>query len=324
MIEEVSGPKPGRRLGPWTPEVLGEYTLLSYSRWKVDRVPQDSSADAADNESLGMEVFEMLDPPGAFGLFSTWHLSGQRLELPVDNLYHEGHLVFWRGSYFFHVNGWSQPHLKNLASALIRALPLINIYPLTVVHLPQENLVRDSIRFYVGEASFRLHPQFPKELAGQLGFQDDIEVTAARYAPGNHSLFLIGYPTTALASHYFVKLQNALQGYFSAQGVYMKRAGVIISLFFGPEQEAQQVLAKVDYAPTLKWIYEKKREPEMQRRQVITYMDLVTNAIFATGIFILLTLAAGFVAGVARYQVFKHYPQLTQRDEMIRLKIVDE
>ena len=323
-VEEITTLEDGQQLGPLAPDVLMDYRLVSYSHWQVE--PQKPTEDTVvtNTQSSEMEVYEMQDSTGAFGVFSLWNLSGRPLVLPVENLYRDGHLVFWRGSYFFHLTGSSQQGLKNLASRLIQSVPQINIYPLTVVHLPQETLIPNSIRFYTGKASFALAEDFPQFLVNQMGFADEIEITRAQYAPGNHSLFLIGYPTNALAASYFLELQNALRDYFSPQAIYMKRSGVIISIFLGPEPKALEILAQVEYAPTIKWVYEKTLDPEAlkeKRGEVVGFLGMVRRSVISTFFFMAFTLCAGILAGLTRYHVVNRYPSRPRRDQAIQLKI---
>ncbi len=254
-LNEISGTEKQAGIGPFSRLILDEYILLSYSHWAVQ--PQV----AFQSPPLQLEIYEMKDSLGAFGMFSIWpslleEAPQKRLDLSVDNYSSDHGLIFWRGAYFFHLSHADpgthyKPSLLDLAHVLVDAITQLNLHPVTVIHLPKEGLIRDSIRFYLGEASFALNEDFPEALAAEIGFDKQIEVTLARYSDDGHELFLLGYPTASLADHHFVKLQNALQGYFSAEGVYMKRSGLIVSIFFGPEARAQEILPKIHYLPTI-------------------------------------------------------------------------
>ena len=297
--------------------------MLSYSRWKVR---SDAGPDADPSQVTDMEVYQLQDSPGAFGIFTLWSAPGERLDLPVENFSQHRELLFWRGSFVFHLSESPRERLQDLSRRLIRAVPQINIYPLTVVHLPQENLIRKSIRFYLGNSSLALSRHFPQSLRGRLGFEDQIEVAAAQYAPEGHFLFLVGYPTTALAADYFVKLQNALQDHLSPQGIYMKKVGVLVGIFFGPEAEALQVLGAVEFSPGVKWVYEKQPDPEdlgKKRGEIVTFLGLVRGTFIATSVFIVLTLCVGLATGVLRYQLIKRYPKIYEQEEMVQLKLFD-
>ena len=309
--------------GRFSIKVLQEYGLLSYSRWKVR--PEGKSG-VNPFQATVMEVYELQDSPGAFGIFTLWDAPGESLDLPVENSYQNRELLFWRGSFVFHLSGSSREQLRDLSHLLLGAIPLINIYPLTVVHLPQEGLIRHSIRFYVGEVSFAQSPNFPRSLLNRLGFEDPIEVATARYSPEGHFLFLIGYPTTALAADHFVKLQNGLQEHFSPQGIYMKKVGVLVGIFLGPEAEAHRILGEIDYSPGVKWVYEKQLGPEeleKKRGKLVNFLGLVRQAFIGTALFILFTLGCGLLSGAIRYQVIRRYPHIHAQEELVQLRLLD-
>jgi hypothetical protein len=310
---------------PFSPQVIDDFILSHYSRWAVQAV------DPTLNTPLELEVYEMQDPQGAFGVFSNWNHSSsdllpQRLDLSVDNYFFNGRLIFWRGAYFFHLKAALQEPAHHevqeaFARTLIEALPLLNLHPLTVIHLPQENIIQESIRFYPGEASFGLNSHFPRNLIPPLGFEHHIEVTAAKYSPGNQQLYLVGYPTPGLAADHSVKLQNAMEGYFSPEGVYMRRSGVIVSIFFGPESEAQKILPKIQYAPTIKWIYQKDVDPEELRQQTVAFLGSVHRTLVAILVFLPLALVIGLAAGLVRYSLFQLYPLVRDQGDTIHLDI---
>ncbi|MEE8348702.1 MAG: DUF6599 family protein [Acidobacteriota bacterium] len=324
LLTESSGQE-GNFDSPFSAQIIDEFILLHYSRWRVRASAPPSPS------SLEVEIFEMHDPQGAFGLFSNWNhlyseLSPQRLNLPVDNYYLNESLVFWRGTYVFHVKGEPQvsvplSHLEEFSGRLIQALPLLNLHPLTVIHLPKENLVPETIRFYLGEASFALNRHFPQELISSLGFEHPIEVTAARYSPGDPYLYLIGYPTPALAVEYSTILQNAMESYFSPEGVYLRRSGVIISMLFGPESAAQKILPQVTYAPSIQWIYQKQVDPEIRRQETVTFLESVAGTLTLILFFLPFVLVTGVAAGGLRYALFQSFPRVREAGEMVHLTL---
>ncbi len=155
-----------------------------------------------------------------------------------------------------------------------------------------------------------------------MGFDKDIEVALAQYAPNDHVLFLIGYPTTALAADYLVSLQNAMQDYFSPQGVYMKRAGLMIAIFFGPEPTAREILAKIHYIPTITWLYQKDLDPERVMRDIVgSFMGIVRAILILILLFISLTVSLGITAGIARHQLLKRFPKFFKQSDLVNLKL---
>ena len=326
LLSELSPTEEQAGIGPFSGTLLEEYILLSYSRWDVR--PESTS----ELPSLELEIYEMKDALGAFGMFSIWQsllkeASQERLNLSVDNYYSNQSLVLWRGHYFLHISEpepgqSSRQTLGNLAQTLVEAIPLLNLHPGTVLHLPKEGLIRESIRLYLGKSALALNPHFPQGWSAQMGFDRDIEVAFAQYAPHGDVLFLIGYPTTALAADYLVRLQNAMQDYFSPQGVYMKRTGLLVALFFGPEPRALEILSKIHYIPTITWLYQKDLDPERVMRDMVgSFMGIVRAILVMILLFIGLTISLGITAGVARHQLLKRFPKLFKQGDLVHLKL---
>lgn len=316
------------QVGPFDREILDEYILRSHSKWLVD-------TEGSEKAVFEMEVYEMEDEVGAFGLFSIWdnfeEQAPERLNLIVDNEYWDQTLIFWRGKYVFYLRGptgasVSKEVFRSLAEDLIKKIPLLNLHPLTVIYLPTEGLRQDSIRVYLGKASFALDDYFPDSMASAIGFENQIEVSHARYEPEGRGLYLVAYPTIELAAGHFAKLQNAMQSYFSPEGVYMKRSGVLIPIFFGPEAAAQNLLSKVEYVPSIKWIYRKDEEADLRaqaRREVTSFLQVLARSLLLTLVFAAVTIGGGCAAGLLRYGILQRFPGIRKRDEMIRLGLAD-
>jgi hypothetical protein len=330
LLTEIDSPGNTTHLEPFSEPLLVEAGFQGYSSWDLRM---------SGSPQLRIEVFQMTDPLGAYELFTLWpDLADDsdlvQLDLPIGVRFSPSEAILWRGYYFCRVrpqtrSPLTEEILARIVGDFLEAIETENLLPVSVSHLPQEQLVPGSIRFYLGAEGLSLNERFPEPLLREIGLEDKIEIAFARYEPGDHSLFLVGYPTPALADDYSIRLQNRLQGFFSAEGVYLKRAGVVICLFIGPEEQAREVLLRVEYTPrevllrveytpTIKWLYEKKRDPSAEN---ITFLGLITQTILGIGVFLLLILGAGFATGLARYEVLRRYPQLTRRKEMVRLNL---
>jgi len=315
--QELLEAEQGARVGSYSSPVLKEYGLTSYSVWEA--VPT-----SAKGPSTTVEVYELRDSTAALGLFSIWDESegrspGRRLDLPQDNWYEDQDLVFWRGNRFFHLERKDKSERREaemtaLARAMIHALPGPQELPVSVVHLPEQEMLPDSVHFYLGKESLGLNKDFPKPLHQVVGMQDDIEIAAARYSPNDTPLFLIAYPTPKLASQYFLKIQTALSSHFSQKGLYVTKSGVLIGLCVGSEEDANRILSRVKYTPSVQWLDEKP-DPN------VTGMRFIVRALLGTFAFLLLTLGFGMLVGYLRYQFIRRYPEIGKKGEMVRLKI---
>lgn len=298
-------------------EFLREVGIVSLSRWHI----RDDSG-----RSLEADVYESADSRGAYALFSWWpvrhSIEGRELPLAVGNLYSKSQTVFWNGPFFWSLHGlsgnWQAEDVASFVTAIVSAINLENHLPVTISHLPAESLVPGSTRFYCGPSTLARNETFPRELIPVLREQEELEVAYAQYGAEGSSLFLIGFPTVALAEDGLVHLQDALREVFSPQGIYMKRSGILVAVFLGPQAAAETVLGHVQYKPTIQWLRDKR--PELTNEQ-ITFLGLVARAIIGTGVLVLAILAVGGAAGLFRYWLLGRFPNLFRRDEMIRLDL---
>ena len=305
--------------GDFSQPVLEEYTLQSYSRWRLQG-PGDFS--------LGMEVHEMLHQQGAFGMYRLDSLlrpgARDRLELPVENRYGKGSCVFWRGPFLFRLSARPGPQardqLKGAVAALLDAIPIVNLHPVTVLHLPRQDLVTESVGIYLGPAALAYNDRFPDPLMDKIGFQDRVEVAFADYGPEGGSLFLLAYPTPSLAADYFLVLQNSLHSFFSPDGIYIKRSGLLLAVFLGTESRAQAVLGEVQWAPAVKWVHDRTVEvkPSGQAR---SFLDMLLRTALATVCFILGSLGFGFLLGYIWHRIDESFPLWAARNDAIRLNL---
>ncbi len=291
--------------GQFPPEIVHEYGFLSFTRWQI-------RPGAAI-----LEVYEMADTQAAFGLFTIWNEgrreTGRSLALTVENLLLDELLAFWRGHYFFVLHSAPSDLLLSFPLLLKRAIDERNLHPVSVFQLPADSLIRPSIRFYLGQKAIQTNPFIPRQLIGHLGFQDQVEATIARYEPDGFQLLLLAYPTPSVADDYAGRIQDALQSVFSEHGIYMKRSGPLLGLFFGPLAGATPVLENLQYTATVEWVHEEDawlRDLERNRAEMVTFFGLVTRSILFTGVFIVVVFSLGIAAGFLRIALLRRFPTM--------------
>ena len=299
-------------------DIVEEYGFLSFTRWSV-------------RPGTGiLDVYEMIDTQAAYGLFTIWQEKrrddSQTLPLGLENLLLDGRLAFWRGHYFFILeSSTAQPDLLSSFPPLLKnAIDERNLHPVSVFQLPADNLVRPSIRFYVGQKAIGTNPVIPRQLIDHLGFEDQAEATIARYEPDGFPLLLLAYPTPSVADEYAGRIQDVLQSVFSEDGIYMKRSGPLLGLFLGPLPIATAVLDDLHYTATVEWVQEedaKLRDLERNRAEMVTFFGLVTDSILFTGFFILLVLALGIGAGLLRIALLRRFPAMGRGSQTIFLDL---
>ena len=312
-IDSSQGPPP--RDFPF--DIVQEYGFLSFTEWRIQPGP------------ARLDVYEMTDTQAAYGLFTIWEEgrrdSEQSLLMGLENRLIEGRLAFWRGHYLFILHSSPAPDFLSTFPPLLKAaIDERSLYPVSVFHLPDEHLVRPSIRFYVGEEAIATNPDIPRQLIGHLGFEDEAEATAARYEPDGFLLLLLAYPTPSLADLYADRIQDALESVFSKDGIYMKRSGPLLGLFFGPLPAATAVLDALHYTARVEWVHEKDtqlRDLEGNRAEMVTFFGIVTGSIFFTGAFILVVLALGIGTGLLRLALPPRFRSISRGDETIVLDL---
>ncbi len=298
--------------------ILEEYGLLSFSRWRI------RPGDAV------LKVYEMADTQGAFGVFSIWgderRDQGSALPIGIENLRLGDRVAFWRGHYFFVLS--SAAAGSDLFSVfplrLKKAIDERNLHPVSVFQLPARDLIRPSIRFYLGREAMSRNPIIPSQLISHLGFEDEVEAALAGYEPHGSPLLLLAYPTASVADAYAARIQDALQSVISRDGIYMKRSGPLLGLFLGPLPDAEKVLGDLQYTATVQWVHEKDallRQLERERGEIVTFFGLVTGSIVGTGAFMLVVLGLGLTAGFLRVVVINTFPGFGRRRRTIFLDL---
>lgn len=308
-----------RAAGEFSGPVLEEYALQSYSRWRLQ---------GPGGSSLVVEVHEMLHQQGAFGLYRLDSLlrpgARDRLQLPVENRYGEGSCIFWRGPFLFRLTARAGPQardrLKGAVAALVEAIPIVNLHPVTVLHLPRQDLVTESVGIYLGPAALLYNDRFPDPLMDKIGFQDRVEVAFADYGPEVGSLFLLAYPTPSLAADYFLELQNSLHSFFSPDGIYIKRSGLLLAVFLGTEPRAQAVLGEVQWAPAVKWVHD-RTVPVEPKGEARSFLDMLLRTALATVCFIVGSLGLGCLVGYIWHRIDERFPVWSARNDAINLNL---
>lgn len=280
--------------------------------------------------SVRAEIFKFLDPAGAYS-----YLLAQASGPPENGACATGDDAIWC---------WRQKYVLRLpvqageGNALADSLRQVGQSwsesaggpgspPVLVRHLPRTGLLQSSIRYELGPVGLARHVE--ASMLEQFGMENDVEAVVAGYTRGESRgrLILLGYPTTALARQYAERLKQFNKTYPHVVGV--KRAGVIVGVTAGmPPDMARQILERVQYAPSIKWIYKKEDDLAFLRRQeqkqAASLMGTVVTAILFTIVFCAATAFGGLGVGVLRYWL-NEYTSFREkragRTGMIRLNL---
>lgn len=286
-------------------DLLDEAGLLSLSVWRT----------TSGEPTLEVQVYETADSRGAYQLYSWWKLAGTQPtasveSLPVGNAVGAGEGLFWRSNYMLRVSGPDTaefaPVFTRFVEAFARTIPLDNFLPVSVTHLPDDGLDRDSVRFYLGPETLRKNPDFPAGLIGRIGFEHRAEVAFGRY--GDKPLFLIGYPTVAMAKEYEGRLAVVLGSAGDPRGFTLRRSGILLGLARAENGQFPSLLAGLQYKPRVQWLRDRRLSQTRQER--MTFFGLLTQTFLGIGFLLLMVLAIGGFAGLTRYELLRRFPWL--------------
>lgn len=277
-----------------------------------------------------IELYEFADVAGAYSFFLGGSGGGTLLAEGSMIRSADGSILCWRQNYVLQVHVPASVSVavvdavaaqgRSWAETIGERAPV----PVMVRHLPPDRLLSGTVRYELGVAGLGRHVD--AELLAQFGMEKNVEAAVGDYQGGGR-LVLLGYPTAALARQYQERLKQFIQGYPVPAGV--KRAGVIVAVASRMDPETtRQVLERVQYAPSVKWIYKKEADSTYLRRlaerEASGVMGTVVTAILFTLLFCGITAVGGLSVGVARYWANEHYPNWggrLQRIERIQLHL---
>ena len=250
------------------------------------------------------------DPTGAMAAFE-WQRPAGATPSSAGSLAVETPqaLVLAFHNYLLRFEGWKPagnalaPFVESLPSVDQSALPTLPGY------MPVANRVPNSERYVLGPASLALFEKRipPSAAAFNLGSEGQFARFPAK--GGDLTLGIFSYPTPSLARE-----REAAFG--ALPGAVVKRSGPLVAVILSPSDpdEAQRLLAKVQYQATITW---SERMP--------TARDNVGNlilTIFAlAGLLLLFCLAAGIAFGGFRVFARRFFKGWVDEEPMILLHL---
>jgi hypothetical protein len=307
------------------PEEIGPETGLR-SAWLRGFILKSLQSLHDNHDSIRADIFEMLDPPGAYGLYTlastTLH---EEVSVANGGRASENVLAFWKGNYFFLLRGAPSRSLQKLAQELASQVSYAGEVPPIVDLLPRKNLEPSSIQFYVKD----LLPSDGAlaDLRPLLSLDKSVQAAIGLYRPNGKRVIVLGYPNPALAYQAFERVEGYVRD--KSHGVYAKRAGLLLGLTEGmPEDQARALLEEIRYTPKVKWIVDKQEPNKLLGRGVPFLLNTVVSSLAFSFLFILGTATVGVAFGVFRFYLHRVRPDnffdRPERVGMIRLRIVDK
>jgi len=310
----------------------GSFLPRSFSGWQVEPQSLKGATDAAavdpadaavlkeygfansegasygrSGRKMQIKAARFNDASGAFGAFSYYVQPQMRVETIGDKgASNNARILFYKGNILVdvtleHVTAMSAADLRALAEALPRPQGNLAALPTLPGNLPAQSQLPNTSRYVVGpEALARLAVPIPAQL---VDFSKSPEVVMAKYrtSGGEAALTIVGYPTPQIAREKLTALQSA-----SLPGgpFYFKRSGPFVAAVNGsiPADEAQSLLASVNYDADVTWNQPTKLKPDEDRGGfVVALVLLCVIAVLAALIF-------GFAFGGIRILISRLFP----------------
>jgi len=327
----------------------GAFLPGSFSGWKVEAQSVKSSADpgsvdAADasvlkeygfagsetatydrnGRKMEIKAARFNDASGAFGAYTYYVQPQMRIETIGDKgASNNTRILFFKGNILVDVSlaqvtAMSGADLRALAEAL--PLPKGNLATLPALpgNLPAQSQLPNSSRYIVGpEALARLGVPIPAQL---VDFSKSPEIVIAKYrsSAGEAALTIVGYPTPQIARDKIAAMQSAQ---IPGGPFYFKRSGPFVAAVNGsiPSDEAQSLLASVNYDADVTWNQPTKLKPDEDRAGFIVALILLCV------ISVLAALIFGFAFGGIRILLNRFFPNRffsrSKAAEFIRLNL---
>ncbi len=259
-------------------------------------------------DALGVTLYRMADPSGAFGAFTYLRPAG----MAASNLSQyaaasPNRALVVVGNFLVDASGaavaQSRKDLESLAAAL---KPKADARPFPSIgsHLPAENMVPGSERYVVGPIT--LHALFPVGSGDWLGFSNGAEAISARYRKGNSeaTLLIVEYPTQQIASRHFDSAQATVHAISVAPTpgslfLSWERDDNLISIVFGAAASnfASTLVKKVIFGHNITW-----NEPSYKATE-LSWPTYVIGAFTGAGIIMVFSIVSGIGFGLIRVAI---------------------
>ncbi|HWF05711.1 MAG TPA: DUF6599 family protein [Candidatus Angelobacter sp.] len=285
---------------------------------------EESATYSRNGRGMLIRAARFNDATGAFGAY-TYYVQPQ---MQIEKIGDQGassnqRILFFKGNILVdvtieHLTAMSGADLRALADALPRPKGNIATLPTLPGNLPSQSLLKNTSRYIIGpEALTRLGVPIPAPL---IDFSKGPEITFGKYRSsyGEASVTLIGYPTPQIARERMAAMQAAA---LSGGPFYFKRTGPYLVAVTGniPPDEAQSLLASVNYDADVTWNQPTKPKPREDSAGFI--VALVLLCVFA----VLAALVFGFLFGGIRILANRIFPKRvfkqSEAAEIIRLDL---
>ena len=269
---------------------------------------RDAKKYTAEGNAATISAVEFTDATGAYSAFTLlrtpeMHPCAGGNSLGVDCSVSAGKLLFWQGDTVVSVApAGTKPISASSFNELVSTLPKPSgskgAHPLLPTRVPQDGLVKDSLRYAVGPLTYAAGGG--QISASMIDFSKSPEILTARYTGrvGRGVLTTIFYPTPTIAGDRMRAMEAAIKGgslptSFMAGSPQVSRSGPIVALASNGFNAADgaKLVARVKYQAEITW---NKPEGYMEQFKISNAASVMVQIM----IFVLVMVGAALVLGL--------------------------
>jgi hypothetical protein len=265
------------------------------------------------SEKLGVQVYRMKDPTGAYGLYS-YMLSA---DLPNGGLTERSAVGTARalaleGNLLLDIRGTDLPKREKDLKALVAVVKTHaeeGPFPTLPNQMPEEGMIERSDHYLLGPAA--LYQFVPLAGGDWLGFSQGAEAESARYRMEGHevTLLLVDFPTPQTAAKHLNDIQqrfhaNAAAPDATSSPLFAKRSMTLLAIVSGArtKAEADALLKQVASSEEITW-----NEPTFQFKEP-SITAMIASTIIGAGVICMFAIVSGIAFGGVRLVVKRYFP----------------
>lgn len=308
LPNEVSGWTQTTGVAPAPALPSGSPVLTEYGWRSTESVSYGNTS-----RGIGVVLFVMEDPSGAYGLYSYLRTPELvRANLTDHSSMSTDRALVLAGNLVLDIHGQdlgkSVPQLRALVAA-VEPKAHEGTLPMLGQFLPQKNMIDRTDRYVLGPQT--LNELFPGGLGDSLGFQSRAEAELAHYHLGGHDaiLLIVDFPTDQLASRQLAELERSfhVNGTNQVSGppiLFAKRSATLLAIVSGAssQAEADALLDQIELETDRSW-----NEPTFQFKEPSIGM-MIVGSIIGAGTICMFALIAGISFGGLRLVVKRVMP----------------
>jgi hypothetical protein len=283
--------------------VLNEYGLVSSEKRNYSQ----------GSRSLEVQLLNMKDPSGAYGLYSFLRTNDmEKSDLTEHSCVSSDSALILIGNLVLKIRAGDVPRLKPGLKALVaQVAPRAQQgpYPFLWQHLPLEGLEPRSDRYVLGPEA--LHHLLPIGNGDWLGFSTGAEAELARYRLNGHEVTIVvaDFPTPQIANRRLTAIQDEFHTNTANRDdkrpiIYTRRHLTLVAIVTNArsQEEANILLDQIHSSTEVTW-----NEPSFSLTDP-NIGTVIVGIIIGTGVLCAFAIVAGLAFGGVRLAVKRLLP----------------